>query len=242
MGTLQRDRWPIGTMRSIPNHVHPAPMKMKQTSTCCNAPEWRRKLLQRIVLSGVGQDQDPVLIDLLRDGVHRWLKDDPPPPLSSYPHKYSQLILDQSQIGWAQLFRGRWAKEWYSLERSHLQRRDNINGMTTKMWVDRMGTTLIQAWLDVWKIRVKDRHGKDEEDQKEKRKAHLLAQLEELYTMKTKVLPAHRHLFLEDAASHLEQTRVLDSLEDWINTFRPAILSSVQKAQSIIHRMWRHHR
>ena len=97
----------------------------------------------------------------------------------------------------------------------------------------KVGTLLIQAWLEVWKIRCTDRHGKDEAEQKTKCRDRVLAQLQELYALKHKVLPAHRFLFLDSAEAHLETTQVLESLEDWITAFRPAILSSVKKAQSI---------
>jgi hypothetical protein len=84
----------------------------------------------------------------------------------------------------------------------------------------------------LWKIRNTERHGKDEAEQNEKRKTHLVSQLEELYSYKPAVLPTHRHMFLADVATHLEQRPHLDGLEDWIHTFGPAIHSSMKQART----------
>ena len=96
-----------------------------------------------------------------------------------------------------------------------------------------MGELLVREWTTLWTIRNKERHGHDAEEQFTKCKAHLLAQLEDLYTYKNRVLPAHRHLFMTDAQTHLNAARVLDSLDDWIQAYRPAILSSAEQAQQI---------
>ena len=89
------------------------------------------------------------------------------------------------------------------------------------------------AWLELWEIRNKERHGRDEHEHQIARKQIALSKLEELYKLKDKVVLAHQFLFLQDARTHLESTLVLDSLEDWITTFTPAIQASVHQAQRI---------
>jgi hypothetical protein len=66
----------------------------------------------------------------------------------------------------------------------------------------------------------------------EKLISYLVSQLEELYSYKPAVLPTHRHMFLADVATHLEQRPHLDGLEDWIHTFGPAIHSSMKQART----------
>ena len=91
------------------------------------------------------------------------------------------------------------------------------------------GQILITAWLDLWDLRNKERHGKDEEERKEKRAESLRNQLEALYRLKPKVLPADRSIFLFDADTHMKLRPNLDGLEDWINTFGDGIRKSVQE-------------
>ena len=241
---------PTGTVAHRNNQIHPITCPacdMAHESNnhlmTCLAParaEWRTNLIRKISLSGIGEVHDPGLLDLLRDGVQRWLSGRPAPPQADYSPQYTPLLIAQNTIGWAQLFRGRWAVQWSQLQQQYMERTNRAqNDKRRSAWVMKVGSILIQSWLDLWKMRVKDRHGKDQAEQLVKQRAHLLAQLEELYTYKEKVLPAHRHLFLGNAAAHLEHTRHLDSLEDWIHAFRPAILSSTKQAQSIAYQLTR---
>ena len=96
-----------------------------------------------------------------------------------------------------------------------------------------MGSILVKTWFDLWDIRNKERHGKDAEEQKEKRKENLRTQLEELYQLKGKVRDAHRLLFFADVETHMKAKPHLDGLEDWINTFGPAIHTSVKERLDI---------
>ena len=91
----------------------------------------------------------------------------------------------------------------------------------------------MKAWFTLWDLRNKERHGKDQEAHKAKRLELLTAQLNQLYALKHAVLPAHKKLFLRDSTQHLQLRPNLDGLEDWINTFGPAIRSSAKHALDI---------
>jgi hypothetical protein len=194
---------------------------------------WRQKLLTQMERTTSSTKSDPFLADILRDGLQRWFNDLPPIPLASYPYRYRALIASQNSIGWSHLFRARWSSQWKLAHQDYAERisltEENSDGAR---WVRTLGRQLIQAWLDLWKIRNTERHGKDEAEQNEKRKTHLVSQLEELYSYKPAVLPTHRHMFLADVATHLEQRPHLDGLEDWIHTFGPAIHSSMKQART----------
>ena len=139
----------------------------------------------------------------------------------------------QNQKGWSHLFRGRWSSEWRLLHNQYIQEHPSEQSLAGTSWVTQLGQRLLNAWFDVWDTRNQERHGKDEAERKEKRREFILRQLEALYQLKHRVIPAHRHLFLSDAKSHLESTTVLDSLEDWIHIFGPAIHASVQHSERI---------
>ena len=100
-------------------------------------------------------------------------------------------------------------------------------------WVRQFGQLLLSAWLELWDLRNKERHGKDEEERKAKRIDSLKTQLEELYQLKSKVLPADRSIFLFDADTHMKLRPNLDGLEDWINTFGDGLRKSAKENQDI---------
>ena len=194
---------------------------------------WRQKLLKSINRSGNRTTQDPFLLDILRDGLQRWLGDDNPLQLTQYPQAYHRLITNQNQIGWAHLFRGRWSSEWRKMHTNYICDHSSDNSLSGTTWVTLKGQQLLETWFTLWETRNLERHGRDEQERQAKRANLIRSQLEELYKLKSKVLPAHRRLFLTDAKTHFEMTTVLDSLDDWISTFGPAIQASATQAHSI---------
>ena len=196
--------------------------------------QWRTKTLKMIHANTGIITQDPILLDVLRDGIQRWLTDQPPIPIADYPFKYSSLIVNQTNIGWSHLFRGRWSHHWKRLHNEYATNKgatgEEADGTR---WVRQFGKSFINTWFDLWDIRNKERHGKDAEERLANRRASLTKQLEDLYLLKKKVCDEHRHIFLHDAATHMMMKPNLDGLEDWINTFRPAIERSVKEKLDI---------
>ena len=208
------------------NHVMQCPATSRRT--------WRTTTLHRLTTTGNYSFHNPILTDILRDGTQRWLQQGPPILLSDYPPTFHSLIVSQYKIGWSHLFRGRWSIEWKQHHEAHATSKGvQGNDADGTRWVRIYGKLFLQAWLDVWDIRNKERHGKDIAIQKEKRRASLLSQLRELYTFKSKVNPAHRHIFLGSPEDHIIARPNLDGLEDWINTFSPAIYSSAKHCTTI---------
>ena len=97
----------------------------------------------------------------------------------------------------------------------------------------RLGRLLIDQWFQLWKLRNEDRHGKDQAQHSILRAGTLHAEIRELYTHRLQVCPSDRSLFHNSADDHIHQHPSLDSLEDWISTYRPVILASVAQAQRL---------
>jgi hypothetical protein len=207
------------------DHVLRCPARSRST--------WRTKVLAQFTPTTTTSSHDPILLDILRDGTTRWLQQLPTIDPTDYPASYHALIRSQSSIGWSHLFRGRWSILW---RRHHTEyvTRQAVTGKATDSshWLRILGIKLLQAWFDLWKIRNTERHGKDEQEQKEIRRRFLVSQLTELYALRIHVLPAHRHLFMTDVTTHLSQRPNQDGLENWIHTFGAAIRSSVQQANA----------
>jgi exonuclease III len=194
---------------------------------------WRQstlELLQRQDKPG----QDPILMDILQDGIRRFFSSTVPPNDSQYPPRYTQLLQEQADIGWDQLFKARWSTQWNQLQNDYIQRKQS----TTKVgprhsWTTSIGRKLLDKWLELWAVRNVERHGKDAEHQQAIRVQHITAQLGELYSYKNKVCPSDVSLFYADVTEHLQKHTSLSQVEDWISMHCETIRASVALATKL---------
>lgn len=188
---------------------------------------WRSSTLQHISGYQPGQS-DPYLLDILRDGVTRFHQQDQPPLIQHYPPRYHVLISCQNQIGWDQVYRGRWSKEWLRLQDAYHNNRQ-IRDSNSTSWMVSLGRLLIDQWFLVWHIRNEQRHGRDQIRHSQLRAQILHSQMRELYSYRDRVLPCDQSIFQESLETHLFNSS-LDTLESWINTYQAAIQASATHA------------
>jgi hypothetical protein len=97
----------------------------------------------------------------LSDG-DAWLHDTPP-DFSTYPSVYSNLIYQQTQIGWRQLFNGCNSTKWSRLQDDYLLRQGLHNKKTTgQLWATNIISCVWEEWHLVWMIRNEVIHGHDQ--------------------------------------------------------------------------------
>jgi hypothetical protein len=192
--------------------------------------QWRTVTIQEL-RHKYDSTSDPHLMDILQDGLTRFHNQLPAPvPIHQYPERYRNLILSQSQIGWDQVYRGRWSTEWAAMHTAYAQRDSNQPKISGQHWVRSIGRCLIDRWLTLWKLRNEQRHGADEDNQRRIRKRTITTELQELYTYRDKVCPIDRSIFHVSVEDHLEQHQSMDTLESWITTNRSAIKASAEQA------------
>ena len=157
---------------------------------------------------------------------------------SNYPHRYSDLIEQQSLIGWDQLYKARWSQQWSTSQEQY----NTVCPTTTKkitghQWVLVLSRTLIDQWLELWEIRNKERHGRDVHEAKLIRTRTVFAKLQELYTYRNKVCPIDRCLFYNTIEDHLQRHPTAEKWEEWITINKDAIHASAGQARNLgIHR------
>lgn len=195
---------------------------------------WRTKLQTSIITTTNTTSSDPVLADILRDGLTRWLNGLPEIEHDQYPANYHILIQSQNNIGWSHLFRARWSIHWQRLHReygarTHLDKKE-ADGLA---WVRKLGSKLLQHWFELWDVRNKERHGKDAEEQKAKRLMVLRSQLTELYEWRPLTMPSDRHMYYPTVEHHLNAHPNLDQIEDWIGVWTPALKASMAQARTV---------
>ena len=156
-----------------------------------------------------------------------------------YPEKYQELILAQNKIGWINLYQGKWSSEWSQLHTIYAANGQVHTTVTDgNIWVQKCGRHLIERWLVLWRLRNHERHGATQEERKAKLEATLLHQLEEYYNLRQTVVPFDRQLLFpyENAETHLQASKDLESLQEWILDHQPLAHASAQQAlQNTIH-------
>jgi ribonuclease HI len=180
------------------------------------------------------EESDPHLLDILRDGISRYHSNHPLPNPQQYPRRYHVLIRQQNSIGWDHLYRGRWCKEWDTLQTQYRQHQNHAPPTTiSSTWTLGIGRLLIDQWLALWKLRNEQRHGVDQARHSRIREHALRHELQKLYTFKSQVCPIDNHIFQASAEAHLHHTPNLDHIETWIAVHKEAIQASAAMAKRL---------
>ena len=144
------------------------------------------------------------------------------------PESVSHITEAQTSIGWEQLLKGRLAKEWMEYQKQHLgdraTRKNNAN-----TWATDIITSIFRQWLELWKLRNGDRHGRDYKTQAEAAKKQAVRELEQLYEYKGNVMPQHDWIF----ESSLEQQQAKWTYILSISNFGPVIEASYKTRLNI---------
>ena len=251
--TKYRDRWttmvkhvhalsPTGKIAHRNNHNLPhecptcsVPYETNHHLLVCAHPSrkaWQCETIRKATQYAQSR-VDPYLLDILRDGLLRFHRELDTIPQSHYPRCYAALIQSQNDIGWDQLYRGRWSVEWRQQQDNYMTNHPDGLPISGSDWVRGLGRLLIDQWFQLWKLRNDDRHGKDQEQQRILRERIIHASIREMYTYRSKVCPADRHIFHESAEEHIQRHPLLNSMEDWLLNYRPMILASVEQAQRL---------
>ena len=249
-----RDKWPtivkhihdISPTGTIANRNNP---HLPHECPACNHPHesnnhvilcpsqsrarWRAQMIQKI-REHKKHPSDPYLIDILQDGLIRFHRTLDTIETTRYPERYSKLIDSQNKIGWDQLYKGRWSTEWVRAHERFMQSQVHSGACkSASSWVLSIGRLLLDQWLELWKLRNEERHGKDKSQEDQIRQHRLHSELHELYTYKDQVCPTDRNIFHATAQDHLSQHTSLDIIENWISTYKESIKASAKQANTL---------
>ena len=138
------------------------------------------------------------------------------------PEGLEALAAAQSAIGWKELFKGRLSNQWAKYQQQHLGRFDRKkNGQT---WTIKVAQTILEGWLDLWKSRNADRHGRDAQTRAQVQREQALRELELLYGYRDLVLARHEWIL----AAPLDHRKNLKTsqLRAFINNYKPILEES----------------
>jgi hypothetical protein len=102
-----------------------------------------------------------------------------------FPAEVWQVIVQQNAIGWRQLFNGRFAKTWATVQNDYLTRRQGLTSdeeiahqrkdKKGKQWQKKFITAIWKQWMVLWKSRNEIVHGKNVATQRETNRRQLEA-------------------------------------------------------------------
>ena len=156
--------------------------------------------------------------------------------LQQFTSERSDPKSQQNEIGWNQLFLGRFTKEWADLQDNYyaqkrLEQTDEENKKIKKMTGYRWQVALIgilwDQWWAVWESRNKDLHGADAaaRAQAEAREVHRT--LRDLYDLRNRLDPHVQACLYEDVAYHNAQTTWFN--QNWIAIHEPMIRANLKQ-------------
>jgi hypothetical protein len=162
----------------------------------CNAAsgvEWRPKCYRAMRDCLVKLDTAAPLQQLFLEKLRSQLYSDIT-PVHVHP-EVAHVAASQDEIGWGQLLKGRFTKQWGEFQNAYLgSKATTCNNGTT--WLTSIIDAFLKQWWQLWESRNQDRHGKDKDAQNQATKAQAIRDLQIFYdTYQDKVLPEHQYLF-----------------------------------------------
>ena len=145
------------------------------------------------------------------------------------PGKTTSGISRRYLLGWSQLLQGRFSDAWRKHYQQYLGSKAT-NKKNSHTWVTTIITTIFNQWLDLWKLRNHDKHGKDYKAQADAAHRQAVIELINMYEMKDQVLPHHAWIFKDPI--HELQNKSTSYIRAIVANFKPMIEQAI-KAQAL---------
>jgi exonuclease III len=230
--------------------------KGKRTCPCCNHPRetrdhilrcpapprnrWRHKFLSSLETFCQNTHTAPVLKQLLLDSVREWMypetdEQEYRPNPRHHPPALRQLILQQTEIGWRQMFNGRFSILWSVIQNGYLyrtqaDRKGVARKLTGEKWQTYLITHIWEQWQELWKMRNESLHGKDAAAQAIAEAREVKRRLVEIYDLRGHMEPSVQDLLCTDIHQHLQKPTWATS--NWLNIHTPLFRESIRRAKA----------
>jgi hypothetical protein len=192
---------------------------------------WRTDLLRSIRKQSDTMETDPVLLDILMEGLYAWMHQTDPPTLAAYPAAYRRLVREQATLGWHQLFNGRWSTKWARLHDRYLIRLiDPIpNNLTGTKWTSTFIDLLWRRFRTHWDNRNGKVHGIDTSTRFQARRKKVHRELRAVYTLRQDMRHCDRTVFHDTVEAHLDAQPVW-AIQNWLKIHVPMAKHSIKEA------------
>ena len=129
-----------------------------------------------------------------------------------------RLIRQQNNIGWKQIFLGRFSYEWSEMQEVFYVTRPHVNPKKRRkgaQWQVAIITCLWEQWYILWTNRNSDLHGADTAQRAHIDRQNALRTLRDLYEMKNHYEPSAQELLMADIRSH--EAKSTWHIKNWIS-------------------------
>jgi hypothetical protein len=198
--------------------------------------QWRNTFLTDLRDLHLQTDTSPRLSAVMLDGIRQWFRS---PPCDAgtlspdeSPPALRPLIRKQNQIGWDQLFLGRFCTEWCRHQQqyfaSHHDAHDDLHRRSL-LWQASIIKFCWQQWYMLWKARNQDVHGHDLRTQTEASKREVRRQLSDIYRNRTMYDTQVQQLLHRDVSDHDQHT--LSVTKNWLSANIPIFRESYRRVK-----------
>jgi hypothetical protein len=118
---------------------------------------------------------------------------------------------------------------WTALQQDFIWGTSPSTSFDRDKWLRLIIKPLFTACQDLWTVRNKERHRKDDKTKNGLQAAQVERDLRILYLLQSEVLAADRDLFLDTVDDHL--TDAIYTIRQWVQSYRPIIYPSRHEAQ-----------
>jgi hypothetical protein len=194
---------------------------------------WQNKLLTKVRKEWEEKETSQVLLAVIVDGLEAWFNDTAFPE-ARHPPGVQELIKDQNEIGWEQLFYGRFSTKWKEYQKAELkrQRQEQKEHNCGSPWIRTVIEIIWEAVRDEWKLRNDVRHGKDDEEKALKQMEQAERQIKHWYEkkkwMETEV---QRLVFKDSVHEELKNLKDTQSRQQWLAQWGPLFEASLIRAR-----------
>ena len=204
----------------------------------CAAPsraDWRQHWWQSMDEFHETHATHPLLRHVFREAMTQWFHPDSPDTVSPilFPPDARSLILSQNAIGWRQIFRGRFSREWQRIQNDNYMKHKHKSKYkrTGNRWQQQLITTVWENWFELWAIRNGEVHGTTETSRAQAQRREVDRQLVEIYASRVFMEEETQVLLEPDQAAHAQRPTHVN--KNWLAMAGPVIRSSVRRMKRV---------
>ena len=195
--------------------------------------KWRERWWSELDRFHAKANTSPILRHIFKEAITQWFDDCSPDIVSPifFPEETRRLIYQQNQIGWRQIFNGRFSTEWTRLQDEYYYRHRNHTKYrrTGIQWQKNLITVIWTQWQHVWKMRNDDVHGNTLRAKQAIERSAITRELTTIYDNRHHMERPVQQLLHTDVITHLQRPTWVT--RNWITMNTPLIRDSLRRVR-----------
>ena len=167
--------------------------------------------------------------------MSQWFNPETPDFVSPvlFPQDVRLLIHRQNAIGWRQILRGRFSKEWERIQNAYYMRHKLKTSFkrTGARWQQQFITVIWDAWFNLWSTRNGEVHGTTAATRAQAQRREVARQITEIYASRDLMEPEAAALLETNEDTHVQ--RPTHVTQNWLALAGPVIRKSVRRIKKV---------